>query len=219
MTEQALVLPPKPLLRGWSHVVGFVVALSIGGILIAAAPAGSARVSIVIYVFGLCTMLGVSSLYHRGRWNQRQLAFMRRLDHSTIFLAIAGTYTPIAVICLHGWARTAVLVGVWGGTVLGITIQWVPFDVPRWAYTAVYALVGWVAFLALPQLYTGLGPVGFALVLAGGISYTLGAIVYAAKWPDPWPRVFGFHEVFHAFTVVGAGLHLATIAFVVLPKA
>jgi hemolysin III len=219
MTEQALVLPPKPLLRGWSHLVGFVVALSIGGILIAAAPPGSARVSIVIYVFGLCTMLGVSSLYHRGRWNERQLAFMRRLDHSTIFLAIAGTYTPIAVICLHGWARTAVLVGVWGGTVIGIAIQWVPFDVPRWAYTAVYALVGWVAFLALPQLYTGLGPVGFALVLAGGISYTLGAIVYAAKWPDPWPRVFGFHEVFHAFTVVGAGLHLATIAFVVLPKA
>ena len=94
-----------------------------------------------------------------------------------------------------------------------------PYDVPRWAYTAVYALVGWVAFIALPQLYSGLGAVGFALVLAGGISYTLGAVVYATKWPDPWPRVFGFHEVFHALTVVGAGLHLAAIAFVVLPKA
>jgi hemolysin III len=219
MTDQALALPPKPLLRGWSHVVGFVVALSIGVVLIAAAPAGAARVSIVIYVFGLCTMLGVSSLYHRVRWDEKGLAFMRRLDHSTIFLAIAGTYTPIAVICLEGWARTAVLVGVWGGTAVGIAIQWVPFEVPRWAYTAVYALVGWVAFIALPELYAGLGPVGFGLVLAGGISYTLGAIVYATKWPDPWPRVFGFHEVFHAFTVIGAGLHLAAIAFVVLPKA
>jgi hemolysin III len=141
---------------------------------------------------------------------------MRRLDHSTIFLAIAGSYTPIAGLTLHGWHRTAVLLVVWMGAAIGVTLQWIPAALPRWAGTAVYAVVGWSALIAIPQLWHGLGPLGFSLMLGGGAAYTVGAVVYAIKRPDPWPRVFGFHEVFHLFTLIGAGLHLATIGFTVI---
>ena len=208
----------KPLLRGWSHVIGFVAAASIGGVLIGLADAAATRAAMIIYVIGLCTMLGVSSAYHRLRWSPEARETMRKLDHSTIFLAIAGSYTPIAAIVLTGWQRIAVLATVWTGTAVGMALQWLPLKIPRWLSTAVYAIVGWVALLALPQLYDGLGILGFCLMLGGGLAYTLGAVVYALKWPDPWPRTFGYHEVFHAFTIVGAGLHMACIAFVVLPK-
>lgn len=211
--------PPKPLLRGWSHVVAFAVAAILGGVLVSRAHGPGARPAVVIYVVGLCTMLGVSALYHRLRWGPAALGVMRKLDHSTIFLAIAGTYTPVAWLVLSGWQRVAVLAMVWGGTVVGIAIQWLPVNAPRWAFTAVYAVVGWSAMVAIPMLYDGLGPTGFLLLIGGGIAYTAGAVVYALKRPDPWPQVFGYHEVFHAFTVAGAALHMATIAFVVLPNA
>jgi hemolysin III len=144
---------------------------------------------------------------------------MGRIDHSTIFAAIAGTYTPVAVLGLDGWARAAVLAVVWGGTAVGVTPQWTPLVLPRWLFTAIYAVVGWAALIAMPQLYDALGWLGLGLLVGGGVAYTLGAVAYATKWPDPWPRVFGFHEVFHLWTVVGAGLHLAAIGFVVLPRA
>jgi hemolysin III len=143
---------------------------------------------------------------------------MSKLDHSTIFLAIAGAYTPVAVIGLDGGYQVVVLCISWVGAVVGISLQWLPFHLPRWLFAAVYVLVGWSAMFAFSQLYEGLGANGFMLVLGGGLAYTVGAIVYAAKRPDPWPRVFGFHEVFHLFTIVGAALHFAAIAFVVLPK-
>lgn len=211
--------PPKPLLRGWSHVGAFVVVAALGGVLIGLAPGAAARTATIIYVAGVLTMLGVSALYHRLRWQPAWLARMRRLDHSTIFLAIAGTYTPIAWLALSGWERPVVLTAVWVGTFLGIVLQWLPVSPPRWLSTLVYAVVGWVAFIALPALWGGLGALGFSLVLGGGAAYTLGAVVYALKRPDPWPRVFGYHEVFHALTIVGAGLHLAAVGFVVLPNA
>lgn len=164
-------------------------------------------------------MLGTSALYHRLQWGPTALAIMRKLDHSTIFLAIAGTYTPISWLVLSGWQRVTVLSMVWGGTAVGIAIQWLPLTVPRWAFTAVYALVGWSAMVAVAQLYDGLGLTGFLLLIGGGVAYTAGAVVYALKRPDPWPQVFGYHEMFHALTIVGAALHMATIAFVVLPHA
>ncbi len=204
-------MPQKPLLRGWSHVGALVVAAALGGVEIGLSPGNGARAAVIIYVIGLCTMLGVSSLYHRLRWQPVALSRMRRLDHSTIFLAIAGSYTPIAAL--------AVLATVWGGAIVGMTLQWLPIDVPRWAGTAVYAVVGWAALINMPALYHGLGPVGFGLMMGGGVAYTAGAVVYALKKPDPWPTVFGYHEVFHAFTVIGAGLHIATIGLVVLPRA
>jgi len=212
--------PPheKPTLRGWSHVAGFVTAACLGGVMIALADAPTTRVAMIIYVICLCTMLGVSSLYHRRSWSPTARETMRKLDHSTIFLAIAGSYTPIAAIVLDGWQRTAMLVTVWTGTVVGMSLQWLPLRIPRWLSTAVYAIVGWVAVLALPELYAGLGLLGFLLLLGGGLAYTIGAVVYALKRPDPWPTFFGYHEVFHAFTLIGAGLHMACIAFVVLPQ-
>jgi len=142
---------------------------------------------------------------------------MRRLDHSAIFLAIAGAYTPVMAIALDGWQRVAVLTAVWGGSLVGVTLEWLPVRVPRRVFTAVYVIVGWSAVIAFPQLYDALGVGGFVLVLGGGLLYTLGAVVYALKWPDPWPRTFGYHEIFHLFTVGGAACHLAAIAFYVVP--
>ncbi len=212
-------LPPKPLLRGWSHVIAFGILLILGIIMLALADGGVGdHLLLVIYLAGTLSMFGVSALYHRGRWSPRALSVMRRLDHSTIFLAIAGAYTPIAVICLDGWHRPAVLATVWGGAAVGVGMQWMRFEAPRALFTAVYVVVGWAMLLALPQLFHGMGALGFSLVLGGGLAYTGGAVVYALKRPNPWPTVFGFHEVFHACTVVGAGLHLAAIAFVVVPK-
>ncbi len=213
------VAPVKPLLRGWSHVVAFaaVAVLSVVMVVLAEATAAQ-RWVLLVYVAGTLSMFGVSALYHRIRWQPRAMSVMKRLDHSTIFLAIAGAYTPVAAFGLDGWQRPAVLATAWVGAVVGVTLEWLPFQVPRPLFTAVYVIVGWSASIALPQLYDGLGPLGFGLVLGGGIAYTVGAVVYALKRPNPWPTVFGFHEVFHLFTVVGAGCHLAAIAFVVVPS-
>ena len=212
-------LPPKPLLRGWLHVVAFTAVAVLGTITVGTADtSGSQRAWLIIYLVGTLAMLGVSSLYHRVPWSPSKRAVIRKLDHSTIFLAIAGAYTPVMAVALHGWQLPAVLITAWGGAAVGIALQWIPLHVPRAAFTAVYVVVGWCSSLAFGQLLHHLGGLGFGLLLGGGCLYTLGAVVYAAKWPDPWPRVFGFHEVFHLFTIAGAGCHLATIAFVVVPK-
>ena len=209
----------KPLLRGWSHVVAFFMVLVLGAILINSA-AGTDRGPglMIIYVVGTASMFGVSAAYHRLRWTPRARALMSKFDHCTIFLAIAGAYTPVAVIGLHGMYQTIVLCLSWVGAVVGISLEWLPFDLPRWLFAAVYVVVGWAALFAFPQLYSGLGAGGFLLILGGGLAYTTGAVVYALKRPDPWPTVFGFHEVFHAFTIIGAGMHFAAIAFSVPPK-
>jgi hemolysin III len=144
---------------------------------------------------------------------------MRRADHSTIFVAIAGSYTAVAGIALTGWARTAVLLIVWIGAAVGITLRQVWLDAPKWVIALPYVAVGWAAVVVLPQLYRALGPAGFAFLLAGGLAYSAGAVVYALKKPNPVPGVFGYHEVFHACTIVGAVLHYACIAFFVLPLA
>lgn len=213
------VILVKPLLRGWLHVLAFATLVALGGWLIAAA-AGTSRgpALMIVYVAGTGAMFGVSSLYHRLPWRSRARAVMSKLDHCTIFLAIAGAYTPIAVVALHGWHRPSVLLTAWIGAAVGITLQWVPYHLPRWAFAAVYVIVGWAAAPSFVELYSGLGILGFLLVLGGGLAYTVGALVYARKRPDPWPSVFGFHEVFHACTIIGAGLHFAAMAAVVLPK-
>lgn len=211
-------LPVKPLLRGWSHVVAFAVIAALGLVLLVTADASASRRAwLLIYVVGTLTMFGVSALYHRGRWQPPARAIMRRLDHSAIFLAIAGAYTPIMAMALHGWQKPTVMITAWGGAIVGLVLEWLPWAVPRPLFTAVYVIVGWSAALAFGQLSDGLGTAGFLLVLGGGLLYTIGAVVYAIKRPDPWPTVFGFHEVFHAFTVAGAGCHMAAIAFYVVP--
>ena len=207
-----------PLLRGWSHLISFPIMLVMGGILMFVVDLPiSLRLSIVIYVIGTATMFGVSALYHRVRWRPRAKRLMQRFDHSAIFLAIAGGYTPVAVLCLDGWAQWMVIGGVWFGALLGIVLHWLP-RVPTFWHGASYMIVSWAAIVTVPALWRGLGAVGFGLILGGGVCYTLGAIALATKKPDPWPRVFGFHEIFHAFTVVAAGLQFAAIAGVVAPR-
>jgi hemolysin III len=143
---------------------------------------------------------------------------MRRLDHSMIFVFIAGTYTPIAVLTIDSPAREVMLVAVWAAAVLGVAVQVLWIDAPRALTAGLYVAVGWIAVLALPAMIRGLGPVGFGLVLAGGLTYTAGALVYARKRPDPVPEVFGFHEVFHALVILAACFHLTVVAFFALPK-
>ncbi len=208
----------KPLLRGWSHVLAFTAVAVLGIIMASVAGASfSERMWLVVYVAGTLTMFGISALYHCLRWQDRARSIMRRLDHSAIFLAIAGAYTPIMAVALDGWQKGVVLCAAWGGAVIGMTLEWLPFDVPRPLFTAIYVIVGWSAAVAFNQLNRNLGTVGFGLVLGGGLLYTIGAVVYALKRPNPWPRVFGFHEIFHLFTIGGAGCHLAAIAFYVVP--
>ena len=207
-----------PLLRGWSHLVSFPLMLVLGGamLLIVDLPFGQ-RTGLAIYVVGTTTMFGVSALYHRVRWRPRAKRLMQRIDHSAIFLAIAGGYTPVGLLCLDGWTQWAVIGGVWTGAVLGIALHWLP-RTPRFWHGASYIIVSWAAIVTVPALWRGLGGLGFGLILAGGVCYTLGAIALATKRPDPWPRVFGFHEIFHAFTVIAAGLQFAAIAGVVAPR-
>ena len=213
LTEAVIV---TPLLRGWSHAVAFVSLVALGASIVARAAASDRGPwLIVVYVAGTGAMFGVSAAYHRLRWQPPARALMSRLDHCTIFLAIAGAYTPMAVVALDGWHRTSVLATVWIGSAIGVALQWVPFHLPRWAFAAVYVVVGWAALPSITQWYTGLGPLTFWLVMGGGLAYTVGALVYALRRPDPWPRVFGFHEVFHVCTIVGAGLHYAAMSLVV----
>jgi hemolysin III len=211
--------PAKPLLRGWSHLLAFAACSVLACLVVVRARGASATVSTIVYAAGITSMLGVSTLYHRVPWRARAHWVMARLDHTTIFLGIAATYTPMAVLVLDGWARVTVLATVWAGAAIGSSLVWLPVHVSRAYEAIIYAVVGWAALLALPQFVSGLGGVGFGLVLGGGVAYTLGAVVYALRRPDPWPRVFGFHEVFHAFTLVGVGTHLAAIGLIVVPSA
>jgi hemolysin III len=208
----------KPLLRGVSHFYGFLVSVPIGVLLVATAPRGLATWTALIYALTISAMLGASTLLHRGEWTVDQSRVLTKLDHSSIYLLIAGTYTPVSLIALSGWSRVVVFTAVWLGALAGITLEWASDRPPRGWVTANYVTLGWVALLAFPQLWTSLGVAGFTLVLLGGVSYTVGAVIHAMRRPDPWPSTFGYHEVFHVFVLVAVLLHLSAVAFVVLPK-
>ena len=214
ITEQAV----KPLLRGLSHFYGFLVSLPLGVVLVATAPRGLATWSALVYALSISAMLGASTLLHRGSWTVQQARILTRLDHSCIYLLIAGTYTPISLIALSGWMRAVVFSAVWLGAFVGIALEWVRYRAPRGWVTTNYIALGWVAVIAFPQLWTSLGVVGFVLILLGGVSYTIGAMIHALQRPDPWPSTFGYHELFHVFVLVAVLLHFSAIAFVVLPK-
>ena len=209
---------PAPLLRGWAHLISFPVWMAGGLAMVALTnvhPSG--RVLLAIYVVGTGTMFGMSALYHRVRWQPSAKALMQKFDRSAIFLAIAGGYTPIAFVCLDGWVRVAVLTAAWGGAAVGIALHWMPYVSKVWRGSS-YMIVSWSALFVFPQLAHGLGARGFSLLLAGGACYTIGAVALATRWPNPWPRVFGFHEVFHAFTVVAAALVFVAVGSAVVPQ-
>lgn len=207
----------QPRLRGVSHAYAFWVAALTAVLLIALAPAGTARAAALVYGAGLCALFGGSALYHRWRWDPRWRPLLRRIDHSTIFVFIAASYTPVALLVLHGATQVVVLAGVWAGALAGVALSVLWIDAPRRLSAATYIGLGWVALLALPQLAGGLPAWPLALLVCGGVLYSLGAVVYARQRPDPWPQVFGFHEVFHAFVVAAAAVHVAAIGGWVLP--
>jgi hemolysin III len=210
----------KPRLRGVWHQWAFVCSLVTGTVLVALAPSDKAMVAAAIYAVSVAALFGTSALYHRITWaSQPARRWMRRLDHSMIFLLIAGTYTPFAVLVLDGTLATVILVLVWAGALGGIVLKLVWIDAPKPLVAAIYVVLGWVAVVAFPALLDELGPVGTALVAAGGLLYTAGAVVYALRRPDPIPAVFGYHEVFHALVIAAAALQYAVIAFFVLPGA
>jgi hemolysin III len=199
--------------------VGAFAAWLIGGpFLIANGPDAGARAALTVYVLAMLAMFGISAAFHRLRWSAPAWRRMRRADHSAIFVGIAGTSTALSGLALTGWPQALVLSMVWTGALVGIVLRQVWLDAPQWAVAVPYVVVGWCSLIVAPQLVRSLGWTGFALMLTAGLAYTGGALVYAAKKPDPWPRVFGFHEVFHSCTVVGAGLFGYLIAFIALPR-
>jgi hemolysin III len=210
----------KPRLRGVSHQWAFFVSCALGAALVVFAPAGTPRLAAAIYAFSVAALFGVSALYHRNTWaSAAARRWMRRLDHSAIFVLIAGTYTPFALLVLDGPIATVILVVVWAGALGGILLKLVWIDAPKLLTAIVYIALGWVAVAAFPDLIDELGLTGTALVVAGGLLYTAGALVYASRRPDPVPTVFGYHEVFHALVIVAAALQYAVVAFYVLPDA
>jgi hemolysin III len=210
----------KPKLRGVSHEWAFFVSLVFGAALIFFAKTPKATLAVAVYAVSLSALLGTSALYHRVDWKRPSVrTWMRRLDHSMIFFLIAGTYTPFALIVMHGAIATAVLVFVWVGAIAGAIVEMVWIGHPKWVSATVYLSIGWVAAVAFPQLWNTLGPAGALLLVGGGLLYTMGAVVYAVQRPDPNPAIFGYHEVFHAFVIAAALMHFAVIAFYALPKA
>ncbi|MFV0461600.1 MAG: PAQR family membrane homeostasis protein TrhA [Nostocoides sp.] len=206
--------PRKPLLRGWLHAGMAPVALTLGIVLIALASSAAARWAAVVFTATAVLLFGTSAIYHRGEWSPTVTAVLKRLDHSNIFLIIAGSYTPFALLLPPDQART-LLVLVWSGALGGVVFRTVWVGAPRWLYTPIYVLLGWVAvFYLRPLLHYG-GWAVIVLVVIGGLLYTLGAIVYGTKRPNPWPRWFGFHEIFHALTVAAFGTHFAAATLVI----
>ena len=207
----------KPLFRGRLHQIGFFVVVPAGILLIAGARSPVARVAATVYAIALAGMYGTSALYHRLPWSPNGRRWMKRLDHSMIFVLIAGTYTPVALLALHGGLATAILIVVWASALGGVIFKLAWIDAPKWLFALVYVALGWVSLAVIGELPETIGWLGVAGLAAGGLLYTAGAVVYASGRPDPSPRVFGYHEVFHALVLAAAALHYAVIAFAVLP--
>ncbi len=208
-----------PRLRGMLHAGAFPVAGAAGVALVALASTWPARLAAIVYSLAGMTMFGVSAAYHRSPQGSRRRDLLARLDHVGILLMIAGTYTPLVILALRGWTRLTMLTVIWSGASAGILTRliwrttWRP--VPRWLITSLFIALGWAALFVLPQLLRGAGALVLALVLTGGIIYSLGAVVYARKRPDPSPQWFGFHEIFHAATIVAYLTQYAAVSLVV----
>ena len=205
-----------PRLRGVLHECAFFAALGAGIMLVALADDGRAQAASWPYAATLAAMFGVSALYHRIRWSSASVrAWIRRLDHSAIFLFIAGTY-PFGLLAFRGALATSLLAVVWAGAAAGLLLNLTQVDVPTWLATLAYVALGWVGVVALPELFTSVGVGVSVLVLVGGGLYTLGALAYVLRRPDPAPAVFGYHEVFHLLVVAAAAVHYIAVSFVVL---
>jgi hemolysin III len=208
-------LAQRPRLRGVLHAVAFAVSCVVGILFVAAAPAAHGLAA-AAFAASASIMLGTSALYHRVAWSPSRRLWMRRADHAGVFLLIAGTYTPVALISLHGAWRTTVLAVVWTGTAVAAFAKVCWIGSPKWLTAALAIALGWVGVVALPQLARNAGVVPLVLLAAGGVAYTAGAIVYARRRPDPLPRVFGYHELFHALTIAALACQYVAIAVFVV---
>jgi hemolysin III len=214
----------KPRLRGWLHLATAPLTLAAGIVLIALSPTTATRVGSALFTGSALVLFTVSAIYHTGSWSPRVWAFLRRFDHSNIFLLIAGSYTPFSLLLLEGNQRVVLLATVWAGAVLGVGFRVFWTDAPRWLYVPIYIALGWAAIFFIPSFFDGatrlglgIGIATFTLICVGGALYTCGGVVYGFKRPNPSPRWFGFHEVFHSFTVLAfvahyVGVSMATYA-------
>ncbi len=212
----------KPKLRGWLHLATAPLTLAAGIVLVVMSPTATTRIGSALFAGSALVLFSVSAIYHTGTWSPRTWAFLRRFDHSNIFLLIAGSYTPFALILLEGTQQVVLLSVVWSGAIAGVAFRVFWTDAPRWLYTPIYIALGWAAVFFIPGFFRGATDLGlgvgiavFTLIVAGGALYALGGVVYGFKRPNPWPRWFGFHEVFHTFTILAfvshyVGVSLAT---------
>jgi hemolysin III len=204
----------KPRLRGWLHAGMTPLAVAAGVVLIVLAPTELGRLGGAVFLAASVMLYGTSGLYHRRTWGPRGEAILRRMDHANIYVFIAATYTPFALMMLQGSSRVLLLSVIWGAAVVGLLFRLFWLGAPRWLYTVLYLAMGWAAVAWFKQFYDAGGPVVFALILAGGLCYTFGATVYAFKRPDPSPRWFGFHEIFHACTIAAFVCHYIAISII-----
>ncbi len=209
----------KPHLRGWLHLATAPLTLAAGIVLIALSPTAATRLGSAVYVASSVLLFTTSAIYHRGRWSPRVGGVLRRADHANIFLLIAGTYTPFCLLLLTGTSRVVMLVVIWSGALLGIAFRVFWVHAPRWLHTPIYMLFGCAAVFVLPQfaegaqrLGVGVGIAVMVLIATGGALYLLGGVVYGFRRPDPWPRWFGFHEVFHTFTILAFVTHYVGVS-------
>jgi len=207
----------KPRLRGVFHQWAFVAAIPLGVALVLVTETTRGRVAAGVFAASVVLMFGASALYHRPNWSPARRAWLRRLDHAGIYCLIAGTYTPVGLLALHGAWETVVLAIVWSGCAAAIFIRLFWISAPKWLSAAVGIALGWVGVVAMPEIYFKLGLAALLLIVAGGILYSVGAVIYATRRPDPFPATFGYHEIFHLMIVVAVALQYSAIAFYVLP--
>jgi hemolysin III len=205
----------KPLLRGWLHLVCFFLAVPVAIWVIGGAESPKATVGAAVYAVGLVALFGVSGLYHRGHWGPRWRSRMQRLDHTTIFVMIAGSYTPLCLLVLRGWLAPVMLVAAWCGAVAGAVLAWHAGRRTAVARFALYLVLGWVAVAGAPQFATHLDLSELVLMGVGGVLFTVGAVFLATHWPDPFPRVFGYHEIWHVLVVAAVICQLIAISSVI----
>ena len=206
----------RPRMRGVLHAWAVPLAAVVGLVLMVLAEDPRARVGVAVWLVTMTALFAVSATYHRGRWRPQVRVWLQRVDHSMIFVFIAGSYTPLCLLLLDGSKSWLVLSVTWGGAALGVVTRLAWHRAPRWLFVPMYLALGWVALTMLPDLARSAVFYENALIVAGGVLYTLGALVFATRWPDPAPRVFGYHEVFHALTIAAATCHAIAIASVAL---
>ncbi|HEX8510533.1 MAG TPA: hemolysin III family protein [Propionibacteriaceae bacterium] len=204
----------KPRLRGWLHAAMTPLALAAGIVLVASAPTGPGKIGGAVFLVASVLLYGTSGLYHSLSWGPRGDAVLRRLDHANIYVFIAATYTPLALMMLQGGSRLLLLSVIWAAAVVGLLFRLLWLGAPRWLYTVLYLAMGWAAVAWFGQFYAAGGPLVFFLILAGGAFYTSGAVVYGFKRPNPFPRWFGFHEIFHSCTIAAFAAHYLAISLV-----